>query len=199
MYSLYPETSSVKDAIHKLEEMIKPLRLHIFTAHKQWNAHDESRKNLDMNMIISIEDYQMNMEVVHNENPTSMAYSTNKQTVAVYPICVEYLNSEGGIGKAAITFISKDKDHSHQQVQQFEKRMFNILQEKLNRPIKNWIRYSDGCKGQFKSGYVAADLFQAPELFNVEHAEFNFFESHEGKSISDSIGTIIKCAFMWHA
>ena len=148
-----------------------------------------------MNTFISIEDYQMNVTVVYSENPTSMAYSSNKHTVAMYPICIEYLN-DGVLTKGAITFISDDKDHCHQQVQKFEERMMEILREKLNRPLTNWVRYSDGCKGQFKSGYCVADLFKATEKFNIKNATFNFFESHEGKSTSDTIGSIVKCAFI---
>ena len=146
--------------------------------------------------IITIEDYQMNLEVVYKENPTSLAYSTNKMTVAIYPICVEYRNSDGTISKMAITFISDDKDHSHQQVQQFERRMFQIVRERLGRPINNWIRFSDGCGAQFKSGFVAADIFDAPTTFDINTVAFNFFASHEGKSASDSIGSIVKCAFV---
>ena len=196
VFSLYPETCSVQDALLKLEKMCKPLRLHIYTAHRQWNAHNQFRENLDMFTIITIEDYQMNLEVVYKENPTSLAYSTNKMTVAIYPICVEYRNSDGTISKMAITFISDDKDHSHQQVQQFERRMFQIVRERLGRPINNWIRFSDGCGAQFKSGFVAADIFDAPTTFDINTVAFNFFASHEGKSASDSIGSIVKCAFV---
>ena len=33
-----------------------------------------------------------------------------------------------------------------------------------------------------------------PVAFNLEHVSFNF-EAHEGKNISDSIGSIVKSAF----
>ena len=196
VFNLYPENLTAHDALTKLSQMCKPLRLHIFTAHKQWNAHEKAWQNLTVNSIISVEDYQMNMEVQYKENPTSMAYSTNKMTVAMYPICIEYKTDDGTIRKGAITFISDDKDHSHQQIQQFEKRMFQIVCDKLRRPINNWIRYTDGCGAQFKSGFAAADLFNAPDTFEIESATFNFFESHEGKITSDSIGSIVKCAFV---
>ena len=113
----------------------------------------------------------------------------------MYPICLEFLSNDGEIRKAAITFISDD-DHSHQQIQQFEKRMFEVICEHLKQPIKKWVRFSDGCGAQFKSGYAAADLIHAPKVFDITSASFNFFESHEGKSISDSIGSIVKCAFI---
>ena len=38
----------------------------------------------------------------------------------MYPICVEFKGINGKIAKGAITFISEDKDHSHQQVQKLE-------------------------------------------------------------------------------
>ena len=190
------ESCTLSVAVDRLETMCMPLRKHIFNAHQQWNAHNQLRLDLDPETIITIEDYQMNMEVVYQENPTSLAYSSNKLSVAMYPICVEYKDSDGNIKKGAITFIIEDKDHSHQQVVQFEKRMFEIVREKLNQPIKNWIRFSDGCGAQFKSGYAVADLFNAKETFKLENAWFNFFESNEGKNTSDSIGSIVKCAFL---
>ena len=94
------------------------------------------------------------MEVVYSENPTSLAYSTNKKTVAMYPICLEYKNVDGELTKGVITFLFEDKDHSHQQVQKFEERMFMAVCEEWNREVTNWVRYSDGCSAQFKSGCV---------------------------------------------
>ena len=40
-----------------------------------------SRESLDYETSISIEDYQMNMEVMFGKDPTSLAYSANKLTV----------------------------------------------------------------------------------------------------------------------
>ena len=196
VYSLCPDSCKLSVALERLEDMCKPLRKHIYTSHKQWDAHNQQRLNLDRNTFISIEDFQMNLDVRNDEAPTSCAYSANKLTVAMYPICIEYRADDGSIAKMAITFLSEDKDHSNQQVQQFEKRMFEIVREKLKRPMTKWIRYSDGCGGQFKSGFCVADLLEAPETFQVTDTTFNFFESHEGKSCSDSIGSIVKCAFM---
>ena len=128
---------------------------------------------------------------------TSLAYSTNKIYVTIYPICGEFKNEDNKICKGAITFnILDNKDYSRQQVQQFEKRMFELFRDKLKRPVNNWIRYSDGCSAQFKSGFAIADMFESKELFNLNGVSFNFFESHEGKSVSDSIGSIVKCAFI---
>ena len=132
------------------------------------------------------------MEVVYRENPATLAYSSNEVSVEIYPICIEYKSPDGKICEGAVTFIWEDKEHSHQQVQQFEKRMFEIVKEKVNRKIKKWIRYSDGCGAQLKSGYVIADLLNVKDLFGLENINFNYFESHEGKNISDQIGSIVK-------
>ena len=55
----------------------------------------------------------MNLETVYSENPTSMAFSGNKVTVVLYPICIEYLSDSGEPKKAAISFLTDDKDHDH--------------------------------------------------------------------------------------
>ena len=47
--------------------------------------------------MITVEDYQINIQVEFTENSTSLAYSTNKFSYALYPIFVEYL--EDGIVK----------------------------------------------------------------------------------------------------
>ena len=73
--------------------------------------------------------------------------------------------------------------------------MFEIICEKLHHPLNHWIHYSDGRGTQFKSGYVVADMLHATENYQVKSVSFNYFESHEGKSCSDSIGSIVKCLF----
>ena len=103
----------------------------------------------------------MNMKVMYGENPTSLAYSATKMTVAMYPICIEFKAGDGTIAQGPMTFLSEDKEHSHQQIQQFEHRMFEIVREKLHCPLNHWIRYSDGCGAQFKTRYVVAVMLRA--------------------------------------
>ena len=64
------------------------------------------------------------------------------------PICIEFKAADGTIAKGAITFLPEDKEHSHQQIQQSEQIIFEIVCEKLHRPLNHWIRYSDGCGAQ---------------------------------------------------
>ena len=128
--------------------------------------------------------------------PTSTAYSSNTITVAVYPICVEYkIDDDGPVRKGAITFISDDKVHNHQQMKAFEQRMFQILCE-IGLEINSWQRWSDGCGAQFKSQYCNADLLNAKDSFKLQNASFLYFEANEGKNTSNTIGSIVKCAFL---
>ena len=48
--------------------------------------------------------------------------------------------ADGTIAKGALKFLSEDKKHSHQQIQQFEHRMFEIVHEKIRLPLNHWIR-----------------------------------------------------------
>ena len=98
--------------------------------------------------------------------------------------------------KGAITFISDDKVHDHQQVKAFEKRMFEMIRNDYGMVIEHWQRWSDGCGAQFKSRFVNHDLLQAQSSFNLTSASFSYFEAHEGKNTSDTIGSIVKCAFL---
>ena len=197
VFSLYTYTETVLEALRKLRLMVEEgLKWHIYTSHRQWTAHEVQRSNLDTESVITIEDYQMNMEVIYRENPTSLAYSTNKKAVALYPICVEFLNTDGQLCKGAIAFLSEDKKHDHQQVEQFEKRAFNIIREKVGRPINHWKRFSDGCAGQFRSRFVAAQMFEMKQELELSSISYDLFEANEGKNTSDTIGSIVKCAFL---
>lgn len=195
VFGLFQQKMSIEDAVAKFIGMLPKLRQHIYIAHHQWKAHAAARSQLDISSIITIEDYQQNLEVVYSEAPTSMAYSTNKLTTAVYPICIEYVDSNSDLQKGAIVFISEDKKHDFIQVEAFEKRMFQILDTKGVGPVKYWQRYSDACAAQFRSRKVNGKLLSARKEFNLSEVSFEYFEANEGKNISDSIGSIVKCAF----
>ena len=60
--------------------------------------------------------------------------------------------------------------------------------------IKHWIRFSDGCTSQFNSRYTTADLEDSVEEFDLETAADHYYESHDGKNISDSIRCIVNAA-----
>ena len=83
----------------------------------------------------------MNLEAIYSENPTSMAYSSNKVTVAIYPICVEYIGEDGSLQKGAISFLTDDKIHDHQQIRDFEVHMFQRKVRKTNHFLEEIFRW----------------------------------------------------------
>ena len=110
VFALYPEEMTLEMAIESLKTSLPNLCKHIYTANYQWHACSTLQNHLNKSSVITVEDYQINIEVEFTENPTSLAYSTNKLLYALYLICVEYL--EGGIvKKSAVSFISSDKKH----------------------------------------------------------------------------------------
>ena len=129
VFGLVKHVARVQDAVTTLVDMLPELKRHIYTSHIQWHAHSTLRSNLDRESVITIEDYQQNMEVIYNEMPTSTAYSGNKTTVAMYPMIFEYLDSDGVLSKATYVFLSDDKQHDHQQVRAFEKEAFRLFRE----------------------------------------------------------------------
>ena len=56
-----------------------------------------------------------------------------------------------------------------------------------------WATFSDNCSAQFKSQYYVANLFSKIGLLKLTQASFHYFESHENKNSSDSIGFTKKC------
>ena len=162
----------------------------------QWHAHLTFRDNLDATSLITIKDYQQNMEVVYQEMPTSTAYSGNKTTVAMYPMIFEYVDVNGELIKAAYVFLSDDKQHDHQQVRAFEMEAFRLFRRDTGMTADHWTRFTDGCGAQFRSQYCNADLTNACDDLKLKSASFHYFEANEGKNISDAVGSIAKCAFM---
>lgn len=74
--------------------------------------------------------------------------------------------------------------------------MFEILRVNHNMTITDWLRFTDGCGAQFRSRFVNADLINAKSLFKLNNVGFEYFEANEGKSVSDTIGSVVKCAFV---
>ena len=90
VFGLFRHAASVQETADMLLALLTKLKSHTYNAYCQWNAHTENRSALDEASIITIEDYQQNLEIEYNEMPTSMDFSSNRTTVALYPCVVEY-------------------------------------------------------------------------------------------------------------
>lgn len=191
VFGLFRHAASVQETADMLLAILTKLKSHTYNAYCQWNAHTQNRSALDEASIITIEDYQQNLEIEYNEMPTSMAFSSNKTTVALYPCVVEY-KVDDVLHKGAIVFLSDDKIHDMQQVSAFEMRMFEILRAKIPHDVTNWQRWSDGAGHEFRSQFCNAELMRLKNELGLTQASFEYFEAHEGKNVSDALGSIIK-------
>ena len=104
---------------------------------------------------------------------------------------------DGEVRKAAIAFISDDRGHGWEQIEDFNKRTFEILSE-FGLEIKNWTRMSDGCASQYKSKYSILKLTESREMMEkvtknqAGTVRFELFGSYEGKNESDALGSLVK-------
>ena len=117
-------------------------------------------------------------------------------TIGIFnPICVEYLEDDI-MKKSAVSFISSDSKHDHEQIQKFEQRLFEIIHEKVCLGIKNWARFSNSYSTQFKLQYCVADLSYDIGLLNITQASFHYSKSsNESKNSSESIGSANSAIF----
>jgi hypothetical protein len=181
-----------------LTKDIKVMKAHVFKSNKCWEGLQARLDTLRPGYVLTEEDFQRNIEVMYREMPTSMGFTSNILTFMVYPTGL-YFKREGSeiLEKAAIVFVSDDKKHDHEQVQRMERRLMQLIKQKIFTP-KGWSRWSDNCNGQYKSQFVLYDLINvvnavSPTLIDVE---FMYFEPNEGKNLSDTIGSLCKSAFL---
>ena len=104
---------------------------------------------------------------------------------------------EAAVEKATITFFSDDLGHNHQQVKAFKRRILEILNSCPVLSFIKIIKFKDGCSAQFKSIFCNADLCQMMMDLSTSadkdcSVEAPFFASHEGKSDSDTAGSLEK-------
>ena len=157
--------------------MLPNLKRHIPTSHRQWKAHDILENNMDLSTVITIEDYQMNMEVKYWKAPTCTAYSCNKQTIAIYTLCFEHLVNGEILSKGGIVFMSDNKHRDYQQVNTLEARAFEMFCEKTSK-IEHWTHLSDGCASQFWSHFVAAEMVKMCMKLSLENIPYNRFKAN---------------------
>ena len=64
---------------------------------------------------------------------------------------------------------------------------------------KVWIRWSDQCASQFKSRFTMHKLSTAPDSLGLQESAiviWQYFETGEGKHLSDTLGAIVKAAYL---
>ena len=201
IHALFPFTMSVQELAERFDKQLPDLASHIYRAGRQWEACKSNSQNLiPLKEILTVEDYQMNLEIIHVEATTSSFFGGNVLQIACYPVMIKFKLEENGLTlKGGLFFITEDNKHDYHQVEKFESRIFDFMQEKYGVRPEVWTRWSDQCAAQFKSQYTLRKLSQAPNSlgFSPESGcvQWSYFETGEGKNDSDSLGSIAKLAY----
>ena len=109
-----------------------------------------------------------------------------------------HLSYRGSVALKGPRVVPSDRKHDFQQIEVFEKKIFEYLREKFQLEPKIWYRWSDQCAAQCKSQYVVEKLRTSAESMGFcKDCQVNFcyFEVGEGKNESDSLGSLIKLAY----
>ena len=123
-YGLFNVVMTAEELSRELQKGFEVLKLHLFNAALAWTKLNKDLSELRPGIdCLTIEDYQRNYEVFHAEMPTTMAYAANNLQIAMYPIVLRFRRpSSDELESAAVTILSPDLRHDHQQVAVFEKR-----------------------------------------------------------------------------
>ena len=115
VHTLVPMTLSLEEAARRHDEQLNTLTGHVYRAARQWQACKLDIQNLGEGEVLSIEDYQMNLEISFTECTTSGFF--NKDQLAMHPSMVHYKDPVSqSIKKGGLIFISEDMAHDFHQV-----------------------------------------------------------------------------------
>ena len=117
-------------------------------------------------------------------------------TIGIFnPICVEYLEDDT-VKKSAVSFISSDSEHDHEQIQKFEQRLFEITHEKVCLGIKNWARFSDKLFHSIQVTALCCRFVLWHWFTEINTGFFSLLKlSNESKNSSESIGSANSAIF----
>ena len=117
-FNLFEVTKTLEELSKELANDVVGMIYHVFSAAVAWaklrKDVEELRPGIDL---LTMEDYQRNVEIFHAEAPTSLGYSANSIAIAMYPIAIRYRERVGEEAKTAmLILVSDDLQHGHQQV-----------------------------------------------------------------------------------
>lgn len=140
-------------------------------------------------------DFAENFSFVIQESSQS-SYFKNKEAT-VHPVVIYY--REGGeLKHKSYVIVSDHLQHSTAAVHLFLSKIIQLLKEDLPFKLKKIYYFSDGCAGQYKNKYNAANIWAHFKDFGVE-AEWHFYATSHGKSECDGVGawlSIKLCYFL---
>lgn len=136
-FPLYTERTTLEEAIELSKKMskkissahlysCKTMRCTCFHTRPSWSAFSNCSRGLSNEFGIWIW-------------KISLAWLTLVTQLELQcPICVENIGEDVSLQKEVISFLNDDKIYDHQQIRDYEVPMFEIIHEKLGRPITSW-------------------------------------------------------------
>ena len=115
--SLWPVELTLQQAVDKLKGKVPALKAHIYRAANQWKCCKEDLENLQPGTVLTIEDFQMNIEVQFFQITTSAFFGANQEQRAMAPMFIAFRKTpDSPVTKGGLVFISEDLGHDFHQV-----------------------------------------------------------------------------------
>ena len=115
--SLWPVELTLQQAVDKLKGKVPALKAHIYRAANQWKCCKEDLENLEPGTVLTIEDFQMNIEVQFFQITTSAFFGANQEQRAMAPMFIAFRKTpDSPVTKGGLVFISEDLGHDFHQV-----------------------------------------------------------------------------------
>jgi hypothetical protein len=194
---LVPSTPTLSEALALLTNQVKSMLFHVKVTVAQWAAMKNLREQLlpGSGHWLVVVDYQRNLLLEYGEETTGRVFGGSQEQATLYPVVAETRLENGTLFRVGLCFMSGDTIHDFHGVHHFDKLTIAYIRETLGMTCSGYIRFSDGCKAQFKSRRAVIDLERLAAELGLDFVSFHFFASHEGKNLSDQLGSIMKAAY----
>lgn len=180
-------TRTANDFIDFLMDMLQKLLRHSFIAKQQGEFLKKLKENVPIGHFIVLGDFSENYSFVLQDE--AQGFHWNNDQATIHPFGFYYKNDEGDLLSGNFVPISDCRKHDTILIHLFQTYFLNYLKE--NFKPKKIIYFSDGCGGQYKNRKNFLNLTLHESDFGIP-AEWNFFATSHGKTISDGLGGTIK-------
>ena len=131
-FGLWRKSMTVEELAEDLAADVIRMKRHVYTASRIWESCSQDLQRLRPGLdVVTIEDFQKNLEICHAEIPTSMGFSANSIAIAMYPVAVKFRrilqNQESKFESAWVIFVSPDLRHDNQQIAVMERRRRRVI------------------------------------------------------------------------
>ena len=180
-------TDCTGDFVEKLIGKLQILKTHQFIHSQQTKYFYSVKEGLPAGKVLVVGDFSENYSFVYQDAPQGVHWSNSSCTL--HPWMCYYKDENGNIQNLALLFISDSLVHETVAVYAFQRKLVDILKEKLSQKGLglDMIQYfSDGCSKQYKNKKNFLNLTYHIEDFGVD-ASWAFSATSHGKGPWDGI------------